>query len=336
MPSVLKISGDPNTENWHEEVLVFLYRLKDSKALTDWNQVAFLFRSVRNEKVIALAEALEAGGIPVYSPRSNLFFDRTEIRLMIGALIFLFPQFEQAREWREGAQLEIWDYYDNECFQEFATELRKPENKLLCEWCRKRAKTHFHLTEGTDYAFSGLFYELLQFPLFSQYLGDITQGSAIDNRPVRNLAILSHLLNKYEHIHGFSTLTPKNLDRHLQRLFNRFFRFLKEGGIDEYEDAAKYAPSGCVSFMTIHQSKGLEFPVVIVGSMDARPWKQYTDLDELLQQKYYSKEPFEPLAETKNYDFWRLFYTAFSRAQNSPPPHLSREDKGMENSVTVF
>ena len=89
MPTVLKVSGDPDDENWHKEVLAFLYHLRDSGALTDWNQIAFLFWSVRNPKVVALAEALEAGGIPVYSPRSNLFFDRTEIRLMIGALIFL-------------------------------------------------------------------------------------------------------------------------------------------------------------------------------------------------------------------------------------------------------
>ena len=79
---------------------------------------------------------------------------------------------------------------------------------------------------------------------------------------------------------------------------------------------SEYAPSGCVSFMTIHQSKGLEFPVVIVGSMHSYPSKQYSDLDERLQENYYTKKPFEPLEETKNYDFWRLFYTAFSRAQN--------------------
>ena len=28
MPTVLKVSGDPESENWHEEVLAFLYRLK--------------------------------------------------------------------------------------------------------------------------------------------------------------------------------------------------------------------------------------------------------------------------------------------------------------------
>ena len=188
---------------------------------------------------------------------------------MIGALIFLFPQFPQVRKWKEGASLEIWKYYDDECFREFTTELRKAENKPLLEWCQKRAKGHLYLTEPPDYAFSGLFYYLLQFPLFSQYLGDATQGGPIDSRPARNLAIFSQLLNKYEYLHRINILTPKNLKRDLQRLFNQFFRFLKEGGIDEYDDASEYAPSGCVSFMTIHQSKGLEFPVVIVGSMDA-------------------------------------------------------------------
>ena len=313
MPTVMKVSGDLESGNWHEEVLAFLYRLRDSGALTDWNQVAFLFSSVKNDKAVALAEALESGGISVYSPRSNQFFDRREIRLMIGALMSLFPQFQRVREWTGDMQFEI---YCNNCRQEFSDECHNPENRTLHEWCQERAETHDPLTNATDYAFSGLFYELLQFPLFSQYLGDVTQGGAIDSRPARNLAIFSELLNKYEYLHHITVLTQNNLDRHLQRLFNQFFRFLKDGGIDEYEDASEYAPSGCVSFMTIHQSKGLEFPIVIVGSMYKVPRKDYTDLDNLLQQKYYSKKPFEPLEKTKYYDFWRLFYTAFSRAQN--------------------
>lgn len=336
MPTVLKVSGDPKAENWHEEVLTFLKRLKSSGALTDWNQVAFLSWSVRNEKVIELAEALEAGGIPVYSPRSNMFFDREEIRLIIGALIFLFPQFPEVRKWREDAALKIWDYYDEECFRAFTTELRKPENEPMLAWCQERAQEHLYMTEGMDYAFSGLFYDLLQFPLFSQHLGDATQGGAIDSRPARNLAILSQLLNKFEYIHNISILTPKTLNKDIQRLFNQFFRFLKDGGIDEYEDASEYAPSGCVSFMTIHQSKGLEFPIVMVGSMHSTPRKQYTELDELLQEKYYSKEPFEPLNETKHYDFWRLFYTAFSRAQNLLLLTCQEQTKGRRVPSSYF
>jgi DNA helicase-2/ATP-dependent DNA helicase PcrA len=58
--------------------------------LTNLNQIAFLFRSVKNKKAVALAEFLEENNIPVYSPRSNMFFDREEVRLILGALIFLF------------------------------------------------------------------------------------------------------------------------------------------------------------------------------------------------------------------------------------------------------
>ena len=316
MPTVLKISGDPDAQDWHEQVLNFLHHLKDIGTLTDWNQVAFLFSSVKNHRAVALAEALEAGGIHVYSPRSNLFFDREEIRLMIGALIFLFPQFPQARQQHIRRKPEIWDYYDDECVRPFFTEVQKPENKPLLDWCRRQANKHRALTAPTDYAFSRLFYELLQFPLFSQHLGEATQGGVIDSRPARNLAIFSQLLNKYEYLQRINVLLPEHLNTNLRRLFNNFFRFLKEGGIEEYEDASEYAPTGCVSFMTIHQSKGLEFPVVVVESMYNIPQKQHTNLDNILQQEYYSKQPFEPLEQTKFYDFWRLYYTAFSRAQN--------------------
>ena len=76
---------------------------------------------------------------------------------MIGALIFLFPQFAKVRVWAEGATLPIWDYYDQRCFKSFADELRKPENKALLEWARPLAKRHVVLAQTTDYAFSSLF-----------------------------------------------------------------------------------------------------------------------------------------------------------------------------------
>jgi len=308
-------SGD--TTNWHAEVLAFLNGLKDSGQLVDWNQVAFLFRSVKNDKVVALARFLEAQGVPVFSPRSNMFFEREEIRLMIGALIFLFPQFPKVRAWAEGVTLPIWNYYDHLCFKPFIDELRKPENKALLDWARPQAKRHAVLTQNTDYAFSGLFYQLLQFPLFSRFLTDGVVQGVDKGRAARNLGTFSKLLTKFEYLHFVSVLNPEWLEKNLRDLFNQFLRFLQDGGIGEYEDEAEYAPKGCVSFLTIHQSKGLEFPVVVCGSLEAVPRKQYSALDVLLEDGgYLSKERFEPLDHIKNFDFWRLFYTAFSRAQN--------------------
>lgn len=320
LPTAVRLAAsDDNgdTTNWHAEVLAFLNGLKASGQLVDWNQVAFLFRSVKNDKVVALARFLEAQGLPVFSPRSNMFFEREEIRLMIGALIFLFPQFSKVRAWAEGITLPIWDYYDHLCFKPFTDQLRKPENKPLLDWARPLAKRHAVLTQNTDYAFSGLFYQLLQFPLFSRFLSEEAAQGVDKGRAARNLGTFSKLLTKFEYLHFVSVLNPEWLEKNIRDLFNQFLRFLQDGGIGEYEDESEYAPKGCVSFLTIHQSKGLEFPVVVCGSLEAVPRKQYGELDVLLEDGgYLSKERFEPLDHIKNFDFWRLFYTAFSRAQN--------------------
>ncbi len=215
------------------------------------------------------------------------------------------------------AHLDIWGYYDNECFVPFAKALRQPENADLWRWARLKAQQHRTLVENTDYAFSGLFYELLRFPLFNRYQEEsLLKEGLPQSRAMRNLGLFSQLLNKFEYLHHITVLQPEYLDQHLQHLFNRFLRFLKDGGVNEYEDEAEYAPSGYVSFLTIHQAKGLEFPVVLVGSLNAVPRKQYTELDEKLEQGYLVRPPFEPLAQTKHYDLRRLYYTAFSRAQN--------------------
>lgn len=341
VPAVVRLSAsDENggNENWHAAVLTFLVALRDSERLSDWNQVAFLFRSVKNDRVLELARFLEGHGVPVYSPRSNMFFEREEIRLLIGALIFLFPQFPKVRQWAEGAHLAVWDYYDHQCFRAFTDELRKPENSRMLEWARPLAKRHAVLTQTADYAFSGLFYQLLQFPLFSRFLDEEAMQGVDKGRAARNLATFSKLITKFEYLHYVTVLNPEYLERDLRNLFNQFFRFLKDGGIGEYEDEAEYAPKGCVSFLTIHQSKGLEFPVVVCGSLEAVPRKQHTSLDEILEDgDYLSKSRFEPLDRIKHFDFWRLYYTAFSRAQNLLVlAAQERDGKGLGKSPSKY
>ncbi|MCX8999123.1 ATP-dependent helicase [Rhizobiaceae bacterium BDR2-2] len=326
------------TGNWHAAVLAFLHALRDSGKLSDWNQIAFLFRSVKNDRVVALARFLEGQGVPVYSPRSNMFFEREEIRLMIGALIFLFPQFPKVRQWAEGVHLPIWNYYDHVCFKLFTDELRKPENARMLDWARPLAKRHAVLTQPADYAFSGIFYQLLQFPLFSRFLDEDAMHGVDKGRAARNLATFSKLLTKFEYLHYVTVLNPEYLERDLRNLFNQFFRFLQDGGIGEYEDETEYAPKGCVSFLTIHQSKGLEFPIVVCDSLEAVPRKQHTALDELLEDGgYLSKPRFEPLDRIKHFDFRRLYYTAFSRAQNLLVLAAQRrEGKGLGKSPSKY
>lgn len=314
---VIKISGHIGKNDWHEQVLAFLNHFR-KKYIKNWNQVAFLFRSVKNDKVKALAQYLEENGIPIYAPRSDLFFEREEIRMLIGAFLFIFPIFKEIRaDWQKKfSKLAIWDYYDK-CLKDFANELRKKENRELQAWAVHRTREIGNMpiaNRPLDYGFSILFYQLLQFPLFSHWLtvGD----TSLDERPARNMAIFSQLLVKFEYLHHIQVLHPKYLQNNVTNLFNHYFRYLVDGGISEFEDANEATPSGAVAFMTIHQSKGLEFPVTVVGSMNAVPRKDYTELDKILEEKYYSREPFEPLERVKEFDFKRVFYTAFSRAKN--------------------
>ncbi|MES2565468.1 MAG: ATP-dependent DNA helicase [Bacteroidota bacterium] len=316
-PSVIKVSSSGDLSDYYEEIFKFINTLEIKGALTDHNQVAFLFRSVKNDKVIGLATYLEERGINVFSPRSALFFEREEIQLLLGAFTFIFPTLFDDLKWNESAHLAIWDKY-NSWKTKFANEIRSnPEkHKSLLQWCQKRAKEHLTLTANTSYAFAALLYQLLEFPLFAEFLSADLKGNKVHLRSAYNIGMLSKLLFKFEYLHNISVLTPQNLQKSLQNLFNTFFRFIIEGGIEEYEDFDEYAPTGCVSFMTIHQSKGLEFPIVIVDSLNNVPVKQFDDTDVILQNQFYVKPPFEPIEKNKFYDFYRLFYTAFSRPQN--------------------
>lgn len=317
VPTVIKIGSEGDWEDYFDSVYRFIVHLKDSGKLTNYNQIAFLFKSVKNDNVIELANYLEERGIPIFSPRSALFFEREEIQLLLGALIFIFPNLFEDLKWNEDANLEIWETYQA-YKQRFAGELRKDPKKheALLQYVRQRSKEHLTLTKNTNYGFAALLYQLLEYPMFSGYLQTDLRDNKTNLRAAYNIALLSKLLFKFEFLYNVSVLSPKNIQKHLRDFFNHYMRFVIEGGIEEYEDFDEYAPSGCISFMTIHQSKGLEFPVTIVGSLNAVPRKQHDETDAILQTQFYQKKPFEPIDRTKYFDFYRLFYTAFSRPQN--------------------
>lgn len=132
-----------------------------------------------------------------------------------------------------------------------------------------------------------------------------------DTRITRNVGLLIKLLVKFEFLNGISVLTKANVDKNVKKLFDQYFRFLLDGGITEYEDESEYAPSGCVSFLTIHQSKGLEFPIVIVGSQSSTPRKNYNEDIEEIISLFSDRGSFEELEMMKMYDFGDFFMLRF-------------------------
>ncbi|HPE38138.1 MAG TPA: ATP-dependent helicase [Bacillota bacterium] len=257
--AVVKLSSCNDEDEWHEKILKFITDLKSSEKLTNYNQIAFLFRSVKHDRVTQLAQFLEKNHINVYSPRSDLFFDREEIKIALGTIMLLFPKYVNGLENDEYKflQEENASYY-RKCITTANEFLTKPENIAFMKWVRHHGKIHVNLDGTTDYTYSGLLYQMFEFEPFKKILGiDMTAG-VVDVRPARNLALLSQVIGKYEYLHRIVVLNGKTIDVNTEKLFNIYLRLLYDGGINEYEDDAEYAPSGCVSFLTIHQSKGFQ------------------------------------------------------------------------------
>ena len=316
-PAVIRIATENGEEAWHKENLAFIRMLLDSGKIKDLNQIAFLFNSVKNDKVVKLARFLEDNGINVYSPRSDMFFERYEVKMMIGCLLLCFSEFGYKIQDRDFKYVDesLCQYYES-CMQLVGEYLETPEGEALADMLGEMADYHSFMEKNTDYAFSGIAYRLLTFDPFASILETDMNSGVVDLRPARNIALLTSILTKFEYLHGVDVFTPDKIEKNVELFFNMFLKLLMRGGIAEYEDEAEYAPSGCVSFLTIHQSKGMEFPVVVVGSLSNSPRSRGNDIINGISQEYFMRPPFEPYDTIKFFDFWRLYYTAFSRAQN--------------------
>lgn len=315
--SVIRVAGEEFEDEWHKEILTFIKKLKNQNRISDYNQIAFLFRSVKSERVINLANFLEENEINVYSPRSDMFFQRNEVKYAIASIILTFPEYvANLNEDKFSFMSEELRLYYIDCIKQLMEYINDVNDKKLLNWIKERAAKHTILSKNTDYGFSGLMYQLFEFEPFKSLLDTELTTGVIDIRPARNLAMLSNIIVRYEYLHRLDVFTKENVEKHTEKFFNMYLRFLFDGGINEFEDESEYAPSSCVSFLTIHQSKGMEFPIVFVGSLNSVPKTDNDPIIQIIQNKYYHRKIFEPVDLIKYFDFWRLYYTAFSRAQN--------------------
>lgn len=315
--SVFKCSGLEYPEEWYWSVYSFMTALKRKEVITDYNQIAFLCRSVKNKNITGLIHFLEKNGIPVYSPRSEMFFKRQEVREAIGCIMLSFPQYMKKFNNREYTYMseELYHYYESCCSA--VKPIYFEYKETLGKWLDQKRIEHVRMGErGVDYGFTGFLYQLFAFEPFKSYLTVGGKENVMDGRAARNLSRLTEFSNKFDYLHRLEFFHRGNVEAAVERFLNSYLRLLFEEGIAEFEDDSEYAPSGCVSFMTIHQAKGMEFPVVMVDSLDTSPSYYPDQAMDKIEQKYFKRKAFEQREDVRYFDFWRLYYTAFSRAQN--------------------
>src|SRR5262249_39539437 len=135
-----------------------------------------------------------------------------------------------------------------------------------------------------------------------------------DEGPICNLALISQYLSRYLEEYP-PMLTGRALyDGSVNNgFFSSYLYSLFRRGESEFEDAEEPFPRGRIPFLTIHQAKGLEFPVVVLGN-PRKDTSRVQRVEELVDPLI--RRQGEPLHRMALFDAMRMFYVALSRAKN--------------------
>ena len=302
-PSVIAIWGRDRRDE-ATRVADLIEFLKKNEVIADYSQVALLLHSVREDYSGPYLTALEAKGIPAFCPRARAYFEITEIRDLVACFAVLFGWHGNGRGQVGGAVAELATYVDDAIVQlgrMFGAP--HPLAAALQQWTSEIAA--LQEGEALDLRPADYFYHLLALDPF--------KCAVRSENTARNLAIFSQLLNVFQSYYHYTVVTHRNREFLRFHFFNSFLRLLYDGGINEYEDPDQPFPKGHVQVMTIHQAKGLEFPVVVAGSLSTQlssPKQIDRDLGP-----FYHRPPFEPENRITLFDRMRLHYVAFSRPQ---------------------
>ncbi|MCL0050935.1 ATP-dependent helicase [Dehalococcoidia bacterium] len=303
-PAVFCIWGESRADE-ASRLADLIYFLKDNRVIEDYGQVALLLHSVRLEHSERYITALEDKGIPVFCPRARAYFENEEIHYMVACFAILFGYYGEQRGEPQGKKREEMASYIDNCITDLGRNFADPHPLSRCIQEFESQIRELKEGETLDRRLADYFYQFLAHEPFASMVNN-------ENR-ARNLAIFSQLLNIFQNYYHYAVVSHRNRDLLRLEFFNSFLRLLYIGGINEYEDPDQPFPKGHVQVMTIHQAKGLEFPVVIVGSLD-KQLSSPKDVDRHLSP-FYHREPFEPENRITIFDRMRLHYVAFSRAE---------------------
>ncbi|MEM4202690.1 MAG: ATP-dependent DNA helicase [Candidatus Methanomethylicaceae archaeon] len=301
-PAVFSVWGT-NAEDEARRFVDLVVFLKENEIIEDYSQIALLLHSVRKEHSGHYLNALDKRGIPFFCPRARTYFDNLEVRDLIACFATIFG-WDDKRGETVGPSSELAKYVDDSLVKlakRFAYP--SPLAQALAKW--RNEIEHLREGESLDMRPADYFYQLLSLEPFKSYTKN--------ENAARNLAIFSQLLNVFQKYYHYTVVTHNNRERLRFHLFNSFFNLLYHTGINEYENPDRPIPKGHVQIMTIHQAKGLEFPIVIVGSLSTK-LSSSQNIDRVLAP-FYNRPPFEPEDRIALFDQMRLHYVAFSRAQ---------------------
>ena len=373
-PSVVA-SAPGHPDDVCAEVASLMRRLLDEGKVSDPNQIAFLYPSLKSAQVFRMIAALEKENLKAYAPRAGQFLSVPEAQDLFGVFLVLFgspadgesnPGMQQFFEWidlahRRGKEV----IRDDRTLAGFVKSRREQIERAIADrtllvdavgegnleqalseplvarivglrtlsrratgYLRRglgrlvesRRRAGRPVTVGyvvnrvtsLDWGVLDLFYELMGFDHFRHAFDAAEKGD--DEGPICNLALITQYLTRFQSQRG-AVLSARFLDegRFVRTFFTSFLYALWRRGESEYEDVEDPFPKGRIPFLTVHQAKGLEFPVVVLGN--PRKQESVQKVEEIVRPLLASRQR-EPIDRIARFDVARMFYVALSRPQN--------------------
>lgn len=298
-PAVLALSeGSIDREAY--QFAEFVETLKTQGVITEYSHVALLLHSVKPYLSGAYIKALQERNIPFFCPRARTYFEQDEVRLMIGCFAQLFGYEEHP--YNEEMDDETILPYMHEC-----QELLQNVCLALPELVQELDLLATYVMQQTDLynIVTDCFYRLLA---LEPFLAAMQEQFKMDA-----LIAMSQIIGTFQQC--YSTADTRTREQVQQKFFHTFLRLLHADGVNQRENPQQMIPVGHVQIMTVHQAKGLEFPVVVVGRLDKQP-PQAGNEDRELKSFYHRQPPFEPDNRISGFDLARNYYVAFSRAEH--------------------
>lgn len=227
-----------------------------------YRDIVILLRSMSWAPVIV--DELKQQGIPVYAELSTGYFDAIEVKVMISYLKTIdnprqdIPLASVLKSPIVGlnedelAKIRLADpkhsYYD--ALKKYVATTNNDTAERISTFLEAVKRYRIAARQG---ALSDLIWQIYRESGYYDYVGGIPGG----RQRQANLRAL------FDRARGYETTSFRGLFR-----FLRFIERMEERGDDLGAAKALSEQEDVVRIMTIHKSKGLEFPVVIVGALD--------------------------------------------------------------------
>lgn len=298
-----------------ENLAKFIRKLNKENNV-DFADIAILFKSVRGHSQ-HIVEALEEKNIPyvVYGDSALLKENVVLDMLILLGLVnnYKFGDYDKKKLFRYNIiesrllnlesqsidklkkgldQYRLLEQVSNPKLSRWEID-EKNKKKLL------KLKNYKRSVQRNEPSLLRQFYKLLDITGFHAKLFD--QFNDQKELSLRLLAKLSNIINKFE----------ANTGSHK---FKSFLNHILNIPENKMEDTPQLDDKDVVKLMTIHQAKGLEFPVVIMGGITKRRYYTNEKDDENLlgipKELMLNQSEFDQVAELR-----RSFYVGMSRAQ---------------------